>query len=460
LLPNSLRQQAYLQRLERAKQKTRMTAVSGAPGAPRYVPRGSNLEAFTSTAAEVLLSGAAGTGKSRAWLEKLHYCAQMHPGMRGLIVRKTKNSLAESGLYTFEEHVLGRGHMVLQTGGLRRNRQKYVYPNGSEIVVSGMDNPIAVRSAEYDIIFVQEAIELSEGEWEELTGRLRNGKMPYQQIGADTNPSFPQHWLKRRADHGLVEMIFCRHEDNPRLFDPETKEWTDEGNSYVARLDRLTGVRKLRLRYGQWVQAEGAVYDEFDESIHVIAPFDIPEQWRRFRVVDFGYTNPFTCQWWAADDDGRLYLYREIYRSGVLVEDHARTINNLSAGERIDMTIADHDAEDRATLERHGISTVAAHKDVTPGIQAVQARLRKAGDGKPRLFLMRDALVGRDIELYEAGKPASTLDEMPGYMWQKTTDGKPNKEQPLKIDDHGMDALRYMVAQMDLISSAWGFDLA
>src|SRR5690606_13451587 len=103
--------------------------------------------------------------------------------------------------------------------------------------------------------------------------------------------------------------------------------------------------------------------------------------------------------------------------------------------------ICDHDAGDRALLARElGMSTTAANKTVTTGIQAVQARLRPTGDGLPRLVLLRDAVVERDDELVEAKRPTSTQEEVTGYVWD-TGPGKPPKETPVKEDDHGMDAV-------------------
>lgn len=438
----SLRARAELERRRRAAQ-------TGVTDLHRYVPYGSNLELQGTTDTEVVMSGAAGTGKSRAALEKIHACALLYPGMRALIVRKTRSSLSESALFTYERFVLGDNHPVLIDAPQRRNRTIYHYPNGSEIVVGGMDRSSRIMSTEYDLIYPQEAIELSEDEYESLTTRLRNDVMPYQQILSDTNPSYPHHWLKKRCDRGQARMIFCRHEDNPRLYNIATQEWTIAGLSYLAKLDDLTGARKERLRYGRWVQAEGAVYSQFDERIHVIDRFEIPPGWKRYRAIDFGFSNPFVCQWWAEDPDGRLYLYREIYTTRRIVSDHAAQINILSEGEAIEYTVSDHDAEDRATLERCGIITIAADKEISPGIQAVQERLRVLPDGKPRAYFFRDALVERDSALDDSKKPVCTLDEFPAYIWPKDVDGKSNKEKPVDMDNHGMDSFRYMVKALD-----------
>jgi hypothetical protein len=104
------------------------------------------------------------------------------------------------------------------------------------------------------------------------------------------------------------------------------------------------------------------------------------------------------------------------------------------------------------------MSTVAAKKSVEDGIQAVKKRLKlNEADGKPGLYLCQDAVIHRDKELADKKKPTCTLDEVVGYIWDRGTviaqnNGKPPKEAPVKEDDHGMDAMRYMVAFRDLKS--------
>jgi len=426
-----------------------------------YRPYGAARDLFHCREPEVLLSGPAGTGKSRACLEKLHMMMLMNPGARALMVRKTLVSLTSTGLVTYREHVakeaLATGE-VEWFGGSTQEPAAYRYRNGSTVVVGGMDKATKIMSSEYDVIYVQEATELTENDWEALTTRLRNGRVSFQQLIADCNPDMPTHWLKKRADSGLTLMMESRHEDNPVLY--SDGQLTPVGADYIGKLDRLTGVRYLRLRRGVWAAAEGLVYEDFDPSVHLIDSFKIPKDWTRYWSIDFGYTNPFVCQWWAEDPDGRLYLYRELYRTQRLVSDHAKDI--LYQVTRRDGTwreprpraiICDHDAEGRATLERElGMGTTPATKTVTDGIQAVQRRLMPASDGRPRLFLMRDARVHRDETLAEAGKPTSTVEEIVGYVWDNQP-GKPPKETPVKEDDHGMDALRYAVAKIDLVGT-------
>lgn len=414
-----------------------------------FAPRGAAKDLFTCRGAEVLLSGPAGTGKSRACLEKLHMMALINRGMRGLIVRKTHSSLLSTALVTFREHV-ARESLITGNcdwyGGSAQEAPQYRYENGSVITIGGMDKATRIMSSEYDVIYVQEAIELAENDWEALTTRLRHGKVSFQQLMADTNPDTGTHWLKQRVDGGKTIMLESRHQDNPVYFTP-SGETTVAGAAYMKILDDLTGVRKLRLRDGLWVAAEGIIYEGYNPAIHLIDRFTIPSDWTRWWSVDFGHTNPTVIQRWAEDNDGRLYLYGEQYLTKRLVEDHAMDALELAKNEpKPRAIICDHDAEDRATLERHlGMSTIAAKKTVSDGLQATMSRMKIAGDGKPRIFFLRDSVARRDQNLIDAKKPASTVEEIPGYVWESTL-----KDRPAKVDDHGCDAMRYVVAELDL----------
>ncbi|WP_406324468.1 phage terminase large subunit [Streptomyces niveus] len=425
----------------------------------RYEPRGAARELFRTRASEVAMAGPAGTGKSLACLFRVHLAALNNPGVRCLIVRKTAVSLSATTLVSYEKkvaaHALAAG-IVTWFGGSPREAAAYRYDNGSRIVVGGMDKPEKVLSSEYDLVFADEATELTETDWETLGTRLRNGVLSWQQQLAACNPSQPKHWIKQRSDRGTMTMLNSRHHDNPAYVRADGT-LTAQGADYMAKLDALTGVRKLRYRDGIWAAAEGLIYEGWDEAAHLIEPFKIPDSWTRWLCVDFGFTNPFVCQWWAEDPDGRLYLYREIYRTKRLVEDHAKDILRLVTDDNGEWTepqpraaICDHDAEDRATLEKHlGLGTWPAKKGVSDGIQAAQSRFKIQDDGKPRLFLVRGALAEVDPLLVSAKKPTCTEEEITGYVWAVKPGGA-LQEAPVKEHDHGMDCLRYMVAQRDL----------
>jgi PBSX family phage terminase large subunit len=439
------------------------TAELAKPAQKPYTPHGAIEAMFYDRSPEVIVSGPADTGKSRGILERMYLLACKFHRSRMLMTRKTRASLTESAMVTFERYVVPDRSPVLQ-GADRQNRHSYKFPNGSEIVTGGLGDDkekTRIMSTEYDLIYVQEAREISESEWEELSTRCsgRAGNMPFHQLIGDTNPDAASHWIKQRHSRGQLKLIEARHSDNPSMT-PER----------LAVLDALTGVRYKRLRLGLWVAAEGIIYDGWDPAVH-LGNYAIGADWDRWLSIDFGFTNPFVCQWWAHDPDGRLYRYREIYQTQTLVEDHAHRIREFSVGEPIRGIVCDHDAEDRATLERHlrcscvdypalELGTTAAKKDVSPGIQLVAARLRLAGDGQPRIRYCQAARVERDSGLAERKLPTCTEEEFESYVWDKAQakinpDGTALADVPLKLNDHGMDGTRYIVAHFDLRKPGW-----
>lgn len=416
-----------------------------------FSPRGAVKTLWQSRDFETIVSGPAETGKTWGSLQYADALLWKYPGAHGVMIRKTYADLVASCLRTYLR-IIGPDTPVKAYGGERP--QWFDYPNGSRLWVAGLDNAGKVLSTERDFFYVNQAEELTLEDWETATTRAtgRGAVMPYTRVFGDCNPGAPQHWILQRRNAGKLRMLESRHEDNPTLYD-DRGELTAQGHRTMSVLDALTGVRKQRLKLGKWAQAEGAVYEEYDEAVHLIDHREIPKDWRRIRSVDFGFTNAFVCQWWAIDPDGRMYLYREIYKTRTLVEDHAKEILRLTGDEPIEQTISDHDAEDRATLHRHGVYTAAAFKAITVGIDAVSARLKKVA-GKPRLFLMRNAIAERDDRLIGSKLPQTTTEEMPDYTYPKGVDGKPVKEEPVKVNDHGMDAMRYAVAYIDNLADS------
>jgi hypothetical protein len=377
------------------------------------------------------------------------------------MVRQVRDTLSSTALRTFDKFVINEqlaAGAVRYIGSSGREPARYVYSNGSQIWVAGMDKPSKIMSTEFDMIYVQEATELRATGWEALTTRLgRLNTMPYAQIIADCNPDAPTHWLKQRANSGAATMLESRHQDNPLFYDDAGRR-TAAGEAYMAKLDRLTGVNQLRLRDGLWVAAEGVIWKSFDPARHIVDRFDIPAEWPRVWSVDFGMVHPFVWQAWAVAPDGQLCRYREIHMTGRIVEDHARQIIGLVrpgaewngrskewiGGRWIEprpqKIICDHDAEDRATLKRYlGMATTPADKRVKQGLDAVERRFRDN-----RLFFLRDSLVEVDQELVDGRRPKVTEEEIGGYVWDD------NKEAPVKENDDGCDTTRYVVSHFDL----------
>ncbi len=394
---------------------------------------------------ESLIHGPAETGKTFAMCLKIHLCACKYPGSTHAIIRKTQTSCYNTVVRTFMDKILGRdvNDWPCEAYGGVNKPERFNYRNGSTVYIGGIDKASKILSAEFDLIAVNQTEELSLSDWETCTTRTtgRAGNMPYSQTIGDANPAWPTHWMYSRES---LKMHYSEHRDNPALYDQQTGDITRQGEHTMSVLEALTGLRRIRLLEGKPAQAEGVIYGEYHPGVHLIDRFDIPGDWLRFRSIDFGYTNPFVCQWWAVDGDGRMYRYREIYQTGRTVKTHAAQINALTTG-RISETVCDHDAEDRATLAENGIRNSAAKKAVAGGIGKVKDRLNNAGDGKPRIFLLRDSLVEVDETLKADHLPTCTEEEFPSYVWANSK----TKEAPGKENDHGMDALRYAVMHLD-----------
>lgn len=425
-----------------------------------YQPRGGADELCDCREPEVLMDGPAGTGKSRAWLEVMVRDAAAYPGSRQAIVRKTRVSLTDSGLKTFENKVLSDGmdeyylSQSLANGPSTATRHAYHFRNGSEIVCHGMDNPTRLFSTEYDRIYVQEATELTENEWESLHRALRNGVMPFQQLGGDCNPDAETHWLNKRCLKGQTKRIQSKHEDNPSL---------DE--SYLNRLRALTGVRRARLYEGRWVAAEGQVWDNFLHSTHVLSvlppwiPIDEKQQPKWRMVVgdcDWGFRNAGVLHVWGVDNDGRMYLLREVYRAGMLIDWWTNTALDLQKEYKVESWQCDPAEPGNITqFRRAGVIATEADNDLTPGLDAVRDRLEVQRDGRARMYFMAGALRERCRICDEAKRACGVVEEIPAYVWRIAEDGKPIKEEPdPACSDHGCDGTRYSTRYVDRFFTA------
>ncbi|MCK5645097.1 MAG: hypothetical protein KAJ19_30130 [Gammaproteobacteria bacterium] len=393
--------------------------------------------------AETIVHGPAETGKTIGALYKLHTCAAKYPGASIVICRKTLTSTYGSVVVMFQKKVLGENSPVQVYGG--EKPQWFDYPNGSRIWITGMDKSSRVLSSEHDLIFVNQAGELALGEWETLTTRTtgRAGNMPYSQTIGDVNPAWPTHWIYNRSS---LRLFHSRHSENPALFDQETGEITAQGQRTMAVLEALTGLRRTRLLEGKAARAEGVVYEAWDEGIHLIYADAVPELRRYVAGQDWGYTHPGVLGVWGLDNDGRMYLVAQVYRTKKTIDWWIEQARALDEEFSIEAFVCD--PSEPAYIEQYqqaGLSAVAGFNRVRPGINAVQERLAVAGDGKPRLFIVRDSLRQPDALLQSEKHPYAVEQEFPGYVWAN----KKAMEQPVKEYDDGLDMVRYTVAYVD-----------
>lgn len=419
---------------------------------------------------EVCMEGSAGTGKTVGALFKIHTLLSRYPKGRALVARKTNTALTGSAMVTYREVILKDRSDIRWFGGSREKPAAYYYPNGSEMLVNGLDKPEKIQSTEFDWVYINEATECTLNDLEFVRMRLRpragSPPIPYRQLIMDCNPGAPTHWLNQRMLAGVTTRLVSRHEDNPRYFDLTTNDWTPDGREYVfGILEGLTGVRYLRFRKGLWVAAEGVVYDDWEPSRHIVTQDDF-HKWeyvytdgslnyqvlrRFFCSVDWGYANPGTIQVWAMDNDDRMVLLREIYHTRRTDDWWAdRGLELMQEYPMIEAFVCDPSMPGSISkFNEKGLPAIAANNDIRSGINAVHSRLGADPTGRPRFMCFEYCLRDRDEALERAKKPTGILSEIAEYVWPISQDGSPVKEVPVKINDHAMDAMRYAVQYAD-----------
>ena len=253
------------------------------------------------------------------------------PGFRGLICRKSKDSLAETVLVTLEDSVLPP---ELTRGIKRAVRQSYCIPTAganSWLIMGGLDRVERTFSADYDVVYVAEATETTENDWECLQRCLRHSAAPYRQILGDCNPASTRHWINHRQTLTRIKYDF---QDNPVYWDDATGQYTELGREYVeGTLAHLTGTRRERLYLGKWVAVEGGVFEYEFDGANILGEIpglpdgqEVGEDWPVYVFIDPGYDHPCAIIWIAIDPEDNIYVFDEIYRGGRTIQDHAQAI--------------------------------------------------------------------------------------------------------------------------------------
>jgi len=236
------------------------------------------------------------------------------------------------------------------------------------------------------------------------------------------NPEGPGHWFYKtwilEAEQKNCLRLHFLMEDNPSLSDKIRQRYQ---NLY-------SGVFFRRFVLGQWVQAEGRVYDFFGPDMVKPAPAGPFEKW--YISCDYGTVNPTSMGLWGLHR-GVWYRVKEFYFNSrqemrqMTDDEYAAALNNLAGEREIAAVIADPSAASFIeTLRRKGWRVVKAKNDVLSGIRQTS-----------------DALKEGRIVICEGC--SDCLREMDSYVWDLSSE---NHDRVKKENDHAMDDMRYFVA--------------
>lgn len=313
---------------------------------------------------------------------------------------------------------------------------------GREVDVLGANDSKAepkVRGMTLCIAYGDELTTVPEAFFTQVLARL---SVPGAQLFGTTNPDAPNHWLRRkyllRAGELNLRTWHSTLRDNPHL-DPQYVR--DLATEYV-------GLWYKRFIEGRWVQAEGAVFDMFDEDRHVVPVLPAIHQWISLGI-DYGTRNATAALILGVGQDGRLYLTHE-WRHDPTVARRQLTDASLSRelrawlsdidvpgttglkGLRPEWTVVDPAAASlRLQLHEDGMTPALADNAVLDGIR------------------LMSSLLGND-QLRVHASCRGLIDEIPGYSWDDKA-AERGEDAPIKADDHSIDAARYAIKTPEVL---------
>jgi len=317
---------------------------------------GPQTQYLASSEREVLYGGAAGGGKSYATLaDPLR--DMNNPDFSGLLVRHTTEELRE--LIQKSQELYPKAIPGIKWS---ERKSQWTTPRGGRLWMSYLDKDTDVMRYQGQAFNYVAFDELTQWNtpyaWNYMRSRLRTSS---KELGlymrATTNPGGPGHsWVKKmfidpapannpfwatdietgetlafpKGHSRAGEPLFKRRFIPASLFD---NPYLADTGDYEAMLLSLPEHQRKQLLEGNWDINEGAAFPEFNRSIHVVEPYDIPQSWTKFRACDYGYGSFTGVVWIAVTPSEQLVVYRELYCSKVTASDLADMILEAEASD-------------------------------------------------------------------------------------------------------------------------------
>lgn len=307
------------------------------------------------------------------------------PHLRRGSMRDWRVIMENNNLYDPEMHV--------------KTEQMYKYSAQSYIEFFSVDNNLKVRGPGRDILFINEANLIQFDTFQQLILRTRKC------IFVDFNPSDEFHWLysnvETRPDCILIKSTY---KDNPFLPIEQVKEIENLKN-VDANYWRIYGE-------GERGHSEGVIYTHWNTYSGL-------QSGNTVYGLDFGYNNP-TALVRVTENDRNIYASEELYQSKITNSELITVLKQIvKPGEKIFCDAAEPQRIEE--IRRAGFQAVAANKNVKDGIDFIKSRKLFIDQGSVNLL--------KEIKSYKYKTPGQKIANTP--------------EEPLKLNDHAMDAMRY-----------------
>lgn len=405
--------------------------------------------------------GAKGGGKSRGMRDVFLIRRFKYPGTNAGIFRQTYGELEANHIRPlFQNYPSLREYY-------NDSKKLLSLPNGSTIEFcyaaneKDLDN---YQGREFDDLGIEEAGQWTEPMFRTLHGSNRTSKPGIKPRCLLTgNPGGIGHgWLKRL----FVERRFNSKERPTDYAFIQAKVWDnaalmENDPDYVHKLEANPN-EALRKAYldGDWDIFAGQFFQEISRDVHFIKPFEIPPHWNRFGAYDFGFNHPAAFGWFANDEDGNTYLYREFIKAQQRVDQFAKALNSYGDTASLYPIVAGHDcwtvkgvlkdsaqpptvAEEFAT---HGISLKKATVDRIQGAAQLRSYLawRDRPNNKPRFYIFNNCPISFDTISRMIHDP----DRVEDVLKVDASEGDPQS------GDDAYDMIRYGLMSRPMITDA------
>ncbi|MQS14511.1 hypothetical protein F7Q99_20135 [Streptomyces kaniharaensis] len=420
-----------------------------------YEPTGRQREFHNAAEFDVLYGGAAGGGKTKALLmEGIRACIR-YPGLRVGAFRRTYPELKESLLAE-----LAQAEYAAPLGAVwNASEYELRFPNGSLLMfryAESLKDATRRQGGQYQLILFDERTLTAPEVCAFLESRLRSGRedLPVLGIRSGTNPGGPGHGtVKARYIDSTAygsKVITDQRDRTVRFIPSKLADNPHVNAEYADDLRNLPEQLRKAFVDGDWDSFMGQAFGEWSHDRHTLDPITIPAEWRRVMGIDWGYAAPWAALWLAVDEDGRAWVYRELYARQVGEQQQAERILAAEAGETVGPRWADDamwatrgDAKPIARVYAdHGVHLTEAGKG---GRVAGWQRLRSyLADGPacphhraqgwetcPRLHVFRTC--------------ENLIREIPALPF--ATSGDP-EDVDSNASDHAADALRYALINL------------
>lgn len=397
---------------------------------------------------ECVYGGAKGGGKSYSLVAECGaYCLE-YPGATAYLFRERYDDL--------EANIISVFHRIMPPMIYTYDASKYVATlyNGSKVYfryIRNVADADKYQGRSMDWIGIDELTKHLFKAVQILLSCLRSPKGFPPRFRATCNPGGVGHvWVKKRyitgTDYGRRQYV-DPETGNTIAFIPASVYDNDaimhNDPKYVRRLENLPEAEKKAFLYGDWDIFQGQYFDEFSRKIHVVEPFKIPDEWRRYRVFDYGLDR-LACLWVAVDSHGWAYVYRELCQSRLIASDAARRIlQSTATDEQIFQTIAPPDIWGRQSttgmssaeyMRREGLILIKGNNDRVSGWMSLKEWLKPMPDEHGRMAARLRIFRG-----------CSELIECLQTVQHDDHDVNDVATEPHEIT-HAPDALRYFVA--------------